>query len=383
MSKATSGGDLVSVLTKEKKIRIVPDTSLDSLIAASILLKTLREHNKSPRVSLDPKLLLDDRDEPSILLNLPPVSGSRQVSLVFTGESSITGIIASLLDDLFVIEWWDKVLAIIAGLYRNLYVFREGKFKGVEDRILRELISSKKLVEVPSMLRAWGVDRLGLARSLKRTLIPFMPGLTGNIEPIKEITQRIFKRNPEELRVLDASNEKEMILLLEFLRELARVLNVNVGELSNKLLGDFIVSSEVFEGLKLQLSEAMGALLVFNSLEKRNPLYVIGVSVDSSLIPSMLTVYEEHIEEASSLLGITIPKWLADRSEYIDVEEFFERPGIVADILGNLNALPQGRPVLILHEGVKVTELRELLRIGVKPEDAYARCDEVQLCVVK
>lgn len=75
---------------------------------------------------------------------------------------------------------------------------------------------------------------------------------------------------------------------------------------------------------------------------------------------------------------------MADKKNtYIDVEEYFKRPGIVIDILNSLNALPAKKPVAILYNGQKITELRELLRVGIKPEEAYTLCDEVQLCVVK
>ncbi|ADV65622.1 hypothetical protein [Desulfurococcus mucosus] len=375
--------DLVSLITKNKSIRILTDTSLDSLLAAGILMKTLREHNFTVRVTLDAKTVIDERDFPTIMINLPPLNQSMHASISYERDHTATGSVASTLDDLFALEWWDKALSIVAGLYRGLYDFKEGKFKGVEDRILRELLDNKKLEEAPTLPRAWGIKRVGFVSAFRRTLIPFMQGFTGNPDSIRGLASKVFGKDPDQLRNIDASNEKELDLLLNFLMELAKALNLSINELSNKILGDFVIPPDVFGELELQLSEAMGGLLVFGSLFKDSPLHVVSVSLDPSILPSILSIYDSYIDEASSVLGMVIPEWLAKRGDYIDVEEYFERPGLIVDILADLNALPPNKPVSILYNGQRVTELRELLRIGVKPEEAYTLCDEVQLCVVK
>jgi single-stranded-DNA-specific exonuclease len=374
--------DLVSIISKYKSVRIIPDTSLDSLLASSILLKTLREQGISAKVTLDAKVLIDERDTPAILINLPPLNQSQHVSISYRQDYSATGFIASFLDDLYVIEWWDKILSIIAALYRDLYVFKEGKFKGLEDKILRELINDRRLEEA-TIPRAWGIKRLGIVESIKRTLIPFLPGFTGNSEKIQELASRIFKKNPEQIRNLDKLDEEMLSQLLEFLNNIAKTLGMTIEDFTNKLLGDFIIPSEVFNGLEIQLSEAMGSLLVFNSLYRDSPIYMLEISLDMSVIPVILSIYESSIDEAASMLGIIIPEWLTKKNTYIDVEEYFKRPGIVIDILNSLSALPAKKPVTILYNGQKITELRELLRVGIKPEEAYTLCDEVQLCVVK
>jgi len=381
-----SKADLVSLIGKYRSVRIFPDTSIDSLIASSILLKNLVEHNISAKISLDTKILVDEKDVPAILINLPPVNPSTQVSISFKQDYSVAGFVTSILDDLFTVEWWDKVLAIIAALYRGLYVLKEGRFKGLEDKLLRELVGTKKLEEVPTLPRIWGVKRVGLVKAMARTLIPFLPGITGSPEKVREIALQVFKKDPDQLRNIESASDKDDVnRVLEFFSIIAQLLKTNIVDLSNKIFGDFIIVSEPFDDSVVQLSEAMGSLALFSSLRRDSPLYVTSISLDMSILPEIISIYDSYIDEAASMLGVSIPSQLSKKNgvEAIDVEDFLERPGLIIDILGSLNALPQKKPVSILYGGEKITELRELLRSGVKPEEAYTTCDEVQLCRVK
>lgn len=147
----------MNFITSYKSLTIVPDTSLDSLLASGILLKHLIDHQWDVKVCIDAKVLVDYPNDPAILINLPPVNKQKQLAIDSSADTgSSTAKIVSLLDAMFGVDKSAKLLALVGGFYRNYYDFKGGKFKGVENGILSELAQSKLVVEAPA-LRLWGL----------------------------------------------------------------------------------------------------------------------------------------------------------------------------------------------------------------------------------
>ena len=71
------------------------------------------------------------------------------------------------------------------------------------------------------------------------------------------------------------------------------------------------------------------------------------------------------------------------KGEPIEGGKLIKRPDIVVDVLHYINALPRDRVVKVTGDQGTFTVLRELIRVGVKPEEAYSQCEDDQLCPVK
>jgi len=161
----------IDFIESYRSLTVVSDSSLDSLLSAGILFKNLSEHGWDVRVNLDPKILVDYRDDPAILLNLKPLNAKKQITLSTT-TSSVTALVVTMLEkSIGSISKWDKVLALLSALYRGYYDFKAGSFLGVENTIFSELSTQKIFTEVVG-LRLWGAKRRNLVAALTRTLIP-------------------------------------------------------------------------------------------------------------------------------------------------------------------------------------------------------------------
>lgn len=359
---------------------IIPDTSLDSLLAAGLLLKKLVEQGFDVRLSLNVKLLVDYPSDPAIVIGIPPVNKQSQLYIGADENSSTTAIIVSVLDKLVGVDKWDKLIAILTALYRGLYDFKTGTFKGVENTYVKELVNDKVLHEVTG-LRLWGAKRKSLVQALARTLMPFIPGVTGNTEKAQKVISEVFKvPDPLSIKQKELRPDESKDYILALIKALAE--SIRDPQLAFKLLGDFYISLPELETAgEVEAHELVGSFVVYESLCRACPIDIALVPLEKSLLPQIMYVYENFVDKVAAHLAHQIDKVRA--GEPIISNDVIKRPDIVVDTLLYVNALPKNKAVKIALEKEHITVLRELLRIGVKPEEAYVTCEDDQLCVVK
>lgn len=383
-----SGEEALLKLIKEKATSfvIIPDTSLDSLLAASILHKNLSEYGLNVKLSLDPKLLVDYPKDPAILLNLPAISDA-QISIVRRDENtSLTGIIVSIVDKLPGIDKWDKLLALLAAFYHGLYDISSETIGTIETSYFKEL-SEEKIVHSTLGLRVWGAKRVGLATALSRTLLPFIPGISGNHENARRIVSEIFKsQDTNGIRLKEfAGNQKDP--LREVLNLLVKHIQSNrqiPQQIAYKLLGDFYISiPELGETSEIEASELLGALVVYNSVYSNSPEDLLFISIEKSILNVAFTVYNEVIDSVAEKIARYFE--VARNGDPIPAGELYPitRPDLIVDVLSYAGVLPLSRVVKIMVDGNTYTVLRELIRVKTKPSEAYSICEESQLCPVK
>lgn len=373
---------VLAEFTKEyRSLVIIPDTSLDSLLASSVLFKKLLESGLDVRVSLNAKFLIDYPNDPAIIVGLPVVNKDKQLAIASTSpDSSTTGIVVSMLDKLVGVDYMDKLMSIIAGLYRDLYDFRSGAFKGVENEYLKNLVSEKKLVEVAG-LRLWGVRRVGTATALARTLLPFIPGFTGNINRALKLVSDAFKtQDPSSVKEKEIKPGENKDLILTFLKLLTEY--TRDTSLVYRLLGDFYVTLQIHnELIDVELHELLGALIVSESLCYECPLDITITSLDKSMLIQFLVLYDTVIDDLALSVGSIFEN--LRKGEIVELPTVVKRPDILVDIITHTKALPRDKALIVHSEIGSTTVLRELIRIGVKPEKAYESCREDQICLLK
>lgn len=370
--------DIVNFITSYKSLTIVPDTSLDSLLASGILLKHLIDHQWDVKVCIDAKVLVDYPNDPAILINLPPVNKQKQIAIDSSADTgSSTAKIVSLLDAMFGVDKSAKLLALVGGFYRNYYDFKGGKFKGVENGILSELAQSKLVVEAPA-LRLWGAKRKNLVSALTRTLMPILPGITGVPDKALKIVESTFRgQNPYSVKYKEIRGD-------ELSKNLIKSIADSLGDpsLIIHLLGDFyILIPELSDQKEFELSEVIGSMVVYESLCKNCIYDLVLLSFNKTAIPQILSVYDEVADYVAEI--ITSQLDTLRRGEPAEVEEALERPDLAVDVLMYVNMLPRDKPVKVLVKDRSITVLRELLRIGTKPENAYVSCEPDQTCTLQ
>ncbi|MEM4481565.1 MAG: phosphoesterase [Desulfurococcaceae archaeon] len=372
--------ELPSFIETYKSFTIVPDTSLDSLIAAGILFKKLSEHGFDVSISLNAKLLLDYRDDPAIVINIPPVNKQKHVYLGTSDKSSVSAQVTYLLDELMGMDVWDKELSIIAGLYRGLYDVKSGVFTGIEDVFLKELISNKAIYEVTG-LRLWGAKRRGIVSALTRTLLPYIPGVSGNADVSVKLVSEVYKGvDPYTIRQKELTGDRDKDSLFTLIKII--VDSTKDPQLAFKLIGDFYVSIPgLSEAADLEAHEVMGSLVVYESICENCPLDLALLPIERSILPQVICIYDEVADQVA--LHVSSQLDSVTKGGSIESNDIFKRPDLIVDILQYMNALPPGRVIKLSADQGYITSLRELIRAGVKPEEAYTACGDNQLCPVE
>ncbi len=361
-------------------LRIVPLTDTDSLIAASILARNLGEHDIHTVINLDVKTCLET-DEPTILLNIPKPSQAKKwcQELVWDKQdSSLSSYIVTGLENYWIVSDYDKILAILAGIYKERDLGKEG-FQGTEKRFLQELIDNDK-AEIDFGFRFWGWRKRSLVEMITRTLIPFLPGLTGERDQVLAFLKKLF--NTENVESLNSSSiflEEEPERAKKFAAALYEALEIDENTRKTILLKLIGFTYYFYIGdTRLESFETLGSLIIYESLEQGSVNLLSNLSLDPNILYNIISLYDYYIDMLANEISHGIRLWLSGRS--IDTDRI-ERPDIYIDILRSLGLLNQ-KPVSIIGNGRNITVLRELLRVGRDIEYALSVCDELQLCEI-
>jgi single-stranded-DNA-specific exonuclease len=376
----------IDFIESYRSLTVVSDSSLDSLLSAGILFKNLSEHGWDVRVNLDPKILVDYRDDPAILLNLKPLNAKKQITLSTT-TSSVTALVVTMLEkSIGSISKWDKVLALLSALYRGYYDFKAGSFLGVENTIFSELSTQKIFTEVVG-LRLWGAKRRNLVAALTRTLIPFIPGITGNVENATKVVREVYGVNdPLSVKQKELTSDEDVKRISDLIKRINEISQHYVKkdlQLQLKLVGDFYMYIQV-HGVVLELEayETLGNLVVYGSMCKNCPLDLVLTPLSIDMLSQIFALCSSSLDYLAISLSNQIVEFLRDERSIFECEDSMQRPDLVIDILLYHGIIPRDRPIKLLCNGEEMTTLRELLRLGVKPEEAYSKCTEDQLCKV-
>ncbi|ADI32710.1 hypothetical protein [Staphylothermus hellenicus] len=374
--------EILKTINNYGYVRIVPRIDLDSLIASSILFKNLNEHRVKTSINYDPKTILDQKDEPTILINLPK---TREQPIMFTMNfnmrESVSAYVSYYLDKIYGVSIYDKVLSIATGIYQGLDTV-EG-FKGIESEILKEL-TSKEIIEHEPGFRFWGRLKLDLVNSIYRTLIPFMPGLTGEPEKINELLSHAIGGKTGVIKHIHIEQNKDLAarFLEHLLNYLSKIIGAsNAKKIIRKILGNVYVAK--INNKVIELNEAVGLLNIYLSLRKNSPQYLSIISVDPNTLFGITTLTDNVIDELIIDISIALNQFIKTNQNIFEIEGSIERPEIFIEILRSMDMLPENKAVIMYSDGEYYTSLSELFRVGREDaETLYAYCDENQLCMV-
>ncbi len=374
--------DIVKYAREYGVIRIIPKIDIDSLIAAGLLWKNLEEHNISATINFDLKLLVEETDIPTVLINLPKperLEENKQLfNLVYNGKESVSAYVAYFLDKLFITSSWEKLLALIPGIYYGLD--SEEGFPGLEKQLLKEI---KENLSIKFGFKFWGRDRVGLQKAIYRTLIPFLPGYTGDAENVNNLLETVLGKTSGLTKYVSIEDDEK--LAARFLEKLVKGMKIDFNtakRIARKLLGNIYVAT--LNNKVVELNEFIGSSLVFMSIKKDNPYYIPLLSIDKELLFQILTIYEEVIDSLCLDISLAINTYIESKKEQaiIEIEEGLARPEIIIEIIKSIDENARKIPLIVSINGEYLTTVDELLRIGNEPSTVYSNCNAVQLCRV-
>ena len=363
-------------------VRIIPKIDIDSLIAAGLLWKNLEEHNISATINFDLKLVVEETDIPTVLINLPKPEEAEEnkqlFNLVYNGKESVSAYITYFLDKLFIVSSWEKLLALIPGIYYGLD--GEEGFLGLEKQLLKEI---KENLSIKFGFKFWGRDRVGLQKAIYRTLIPFLPGYTGDAENVNNLLKNVLGKTSGLTKYVSIEDDEK--LAARFLEKLVKGMKIDFNtakRIARKLLGNIYVAT--LNNKVVELNEFIGSSLVFISIKKDNPYYIPLLSIDKELLFQILTIYEEVIDSLCLDISLAINTYIESRREQaiIEIEEGLARPEIIVEIIKSIDENTRKMPLIVSINGECLTTVDELLRIGNEPSTVYSNCDAIQLCRV-
>jgi len=374
--------DIVKYAREYGVVRIIPKIDIDSLIAAGLLWKNLEEHNISATINFDLKLVVEETDIPTVLINLPKPEGAEEnkqlFNLIYNGKESVSAYVAYFLDKLFITSSWEKLLALIPGIYYGLD--SEEGFSGLEKQLLKEI---KENLSIKFGFKFWGRDRVGLQKAIYRTLIPFLPGYTGDAENVNNLLETVLGKTSGLTKYVSIEDDEK--LAARFLEKLVKGMKTDFNtakRIARKLLGNIYVAT--LNNKVVELNEFIGSSLVFMSVKKDNPYYIPLLSIDKELLFQILTIYEEVIDSLCLDISLAINTYIESKKEQaiIEIEEGLTRPEIIIEIIKSIDENTRKIPLIVSINGEYLTTVDELLRIGNEPSIVYSNCDAVQLCRV-
>ncbi|MEM1555415.1 MAG: hypothetical protein QXM54_02660 [Desulfurococcaceae archaeon] len=383
-----STSDLLEFIDNARKygfIRIVSSTDLDSLLASGVLLKTLVDNGVSAVLNLDPKVVLDEKDEPTLVINLPLTIERKNVfNMVFDENSSTTALVVHTLDKVFKISKWAKTVALVAGVYRWLDVGKEG-FRGLEKYLLEELVSSNHVIrEIGFKLPGW--RKISLAKSIYRSLLPYLPGYSGRWDNVVNLVRNVFGNvDVEKVLGSEVFDRKDSAAINELLRKIDRSLEYLGEDIRKKIMYRLVgyVYHIDFNGVITDFIEIINALSLVLSIDRRNPIYIAMIGFNKEFLAETLYIYGELIEDRVQLVSEAIENYVSGKTRIIGFEKGFERPELIIDILYFLNKIPSDKVLCINIGGELLTNVSILLKQGFKQEEVFTFCDENQICRVR
>lgn len=376
---------IVSTLKEAKDsgfVRLIPSTDLDSLITASVLLKTLLDQGVDVALNFDTMSIVEQQDEYTILIGLPPVLRKNLVSLPIEEASSLSATVTYSVENTFGADIWVKTLSIVAGLYRWLDQGREG-FRGLEKGFVEELVKNGYLIrEAGFKLPGW--RRVNLVKSIYRSFFPFIPGFSGNLEGVQNFLTSFFRNQDyDKLTAAIIFEKRDAQLINSFLRSVDQSIKVGNEDLRRKLLYRLVgyTYSVIVGSIEVDLMEIINALSLTLSLEKSNMIYAATLGLDRNYVTELIVVYEKKIDETIPEIASLVETYLKENKFPLKTRGEVKRPEVVVDALKSLDLNPP-KPVSIEVDGLTYTTVSECLRVGKDPVSAYTLCDENQLCRV-
>lgn len=362
-------------------VRIIPLLTIDNIIASSILMKMFMENDVAVSISFKP---LVETDAPSLVIDIPLDSlscGNICLNIVYDDTlksievkgnnliitpHSISATIVKIIEDLWILSGFEKIVCLIGGIDRGKDLSKEG-FTCLEKEIAEELSRSNKIFYDIVGFRLWGWKRRKLYEILVYTFKPFIPGLSGRKEEVLDFIRKLGFNRPEEVHSSDLMANEDT--LKNFATELLKLANEKSRRRRNPI--EFI--SRIYyipRGADfIDLMELYGAMLTAFSRSGDFLLNNLLIAHDQYLVDKLILFYEKNIGAISSEIADAIDNIYVEKGNRIVIESVIvNRPEIYEFILKEIGFIDKNSYIVLEKNGRQFTSLYSLLKTGRKPK---------------
>ena len=375
-------GDFLRESKKYGFIRIVPLLCIDSIIASSIALKLFGDNGYETALSLEP---CKEANEPTLFIDLKPeicnapclsiihesgeqgIESKNNVKIIYT-DSSISATLVKTMENYWIVESIEKILALVGGIDRGRDQSKEG-FIGLEKEIVNELMNSKSLI-VDAGLRLWGWKRRNLIDMLSLTYSPYIPGITGYREKAYELISKLGFKEPEKVTAGDLISDPKYIkeLVQELLTILKSVSRRNRSPI--EVLGRIYFTSLL--GHEIDLMDLYGLYLTIWSLSGDAFINLFYIPQDTIILEQLLYLYEKYIDNVVKEITENIQSYIISNGLPYLSAGIVKRPEVYLKILSELGLVPQQPLKLMNEDGLLYSSYSEILRTNAKYEKLLA-----------
>ncbi len=212
----------------EGYLRIRAYPRLESIISGGVIAGIASSLGVNPifKVSVSPPAMIDI---PTIILGyLNPDYKSNQISstlisispeaqappppgaVYITGSGSVSALTGLILtESKGTYSRPESLLLLLSSTYYGGYVEKTGRFHGLDKIYYETLINSGINIEIINTLKVYNPDREGLCDAISKTIDPYYPGLTGDVESCRSL----LKANELEslaTRIVSSLSEREL-----------------------------------------------------------------------------------------------------------------------------------------------------------------------------
>ncbi len=375
------GQEVINKAYELDYVQIISRSDPDSLLASGIIMETMHELGREASITLDLKQVIDNTDYTRLLVGFDSAPDVKNLLVLKPSKThSLSGLATFFAKGKTASYYWFSVLSILMGEYRGLDLGKEG-FRDIEKSLLDELVE-QELVGREFGFRLWGWNRRRLVDQITHTIIPFLPGLTGDVDRVKQLVSRIpGVRDPlsaTSRHVLSETEPERAKVFVQLLHDSLRIDPGSRREILYRLIGNVYLVK--LGRLRIDSPSAMGSVLVYSALSPNNPSRLPLLAIDQLLLNHLLVIYEKYIDIVAAESGMVVQQLLSGSS--VVETDYISRPEVLVDALSSMGRAPPG-PVYIRHSELgEVTCASELLRTGAGWADVVKRCDKRQLCSV-
>ncbi len=382
-------GDFIRESKSYRFVRVVPLLCVDSIIASSIAIKLFGDNGFDTALSLNP---YSGADEPTLFIDLVPSKcnapclsiihspgkhGVKEINggkVIYT-DSSISATLVKILENYWIIESIEKVLALIGGIERGRDQSKEG-FIGIEGEIVDELVKTKNLI-IDAGLRLWGWKRRPLVEMLSITYSPYIPGITGYRDKAYELISKLGFTDPEKVTAGDLITDPKYIK--DLVQELLLILRNNSRRDRSpmEILGRIYYTTLL--GHEMDLMDLYGLYLTIWGLGGDALINLFYIPQETIILEQLLYLYEKNIKEVAKEITENIQQYIVNNGLPYISTGLIKRPEIYLKILSELGMIPSQPFKLMDENGIIYTSYSEILRTKA----SYEKILDDQLVVLR
>lgn len=352
-------------------------TGIDELVSAAIFNRVFSKNDIEVVVTLDPRVV----EEPAVFIGVdevPGFRGSRFIVEERNGCFSYSTVKA--LEEIWIVGNKPKLMALVGCVARGVDRGANG-FEGLEDLV--EELRSENIIDGGVGFRLWVDEATSYVDALSNTIVPYMPGLTGDRVAAESFVKRVVGIDDpgnvsfhEEFMKMDSGDIKHLVAgITEMITSRYSVDPMYLVNILGKIFWTSVFPKNPY------LTKIYGVLLTYLSVDSASVYRIPFLARFDNVLTEMFFAYSYMVSVVAEEAASNINQYYVSRQPVFS-SHYIRRPEIYVEALRFLGWLPENEPIVIETGDGYYTVLSELIRVYGKIDTAYA-FDDRQMVEVR